>query len=309
MTLDPATWQSAAVSFIATNLPKWGIALLRVLVIIVVARLVLHFANLFIDRALSVRSVGNIHYIDERRARTVSTLLRSVLRYAVDAVAIFTVMTELGFDIAPLLAGAGVAGLAIGFGAQNLVRDVITGFFIILEDQYAVGDYISTNGSEGVVEEIGVRTTKLRAPSGHLHIIPNGTIQEVTNHSRGTTRAMVDVGIAYEEDVDQVMEILRRVARETAAAMPDKIRQGPDVLGVVNFGPSEVVLRLMAQAAPMQHWEVERELRRRIKEAFDREGVEIPYSRQVLVPPQVTKIARQLESGVGSDANRQGGGA
>lgn len=228
-------------------------------------------------------------YPDERRILTIKTLSKSILRYAVYFVVGFTILGQLA-DLAQtdpkgFLAGAGILGVALGFGAQSLVKDVITGFFIILENQYAVGEYITTGNFSGFVEEIGLRVTKLRDWGGEYHIIPNGQINTVTNFSRGSMRAVVEVGIAYEEEVDRALEVMNRVAESVRREMQNVIVEGPEVLGVVNFGPSEVIIRTVAKTKPMEQWQVERELRKRFKEAFDREGIEIPYPRRVIISP------------------------
>lgn len=218
------------------------------------------------------------------RADTLALLLGSLIRYVVDFVTGVSVLQLFDAPITSLLAGAGVVGLAIGFGAQNLVRDTITGFFLIFEDQFAVGDYITTAGVSGTVEELGLRITKLRDFSGELHIIPNGAIEKVTNHSRGNMRALVKVEVAYEESHEHVMRVLTGVCETLAAARPQDIMEGPTVLGISEFAASGVVYLLIARTVPMQQWSVERDLRRSIKEAFEREGIEIPYPKRVLIP-------------------------
>lgn len=281
-------WDAAALDkirhFLSGHALEWGAGILKAVLVIVAARLALKLGALFIDRLLAERQASLArHYIDERRARTMGALLKSLIRYAVNLVALLALLGIFGFKdvIAPLLAGAGVAGLAIGFGAQNLVRDIITGFFIIFEDQFAVGDYIALDGISGTVEEMGLRITRLRDFSGQLHIVPNGKIERVTNHSRGYLQAIVDIGVAYEEDLEKVIALLRAVCSEVAA-LPE-VKEGPEVLGIVNFAPFEMVLRIVAKTEPLAQWRVERELRRRTKELFDREGVKISCARNVLL--------------------------
>lgn len=173
-------------------------------------------------------------------------------------------------------------GLAVGFGAQSLVKDILTGFFILFEDQFSVGDYIQTAGVSGVVEEVGLRVTKLRDFSGELHIIPNGTVDKVTNHNRGNMRAMVDISVAYEEDPDMVRRVLDEVAAEMEGSIPT-IVEGPRALGIVDLTDAAVVFRVWAKTLPMEQWAVEREMRRRIKLAFDLQNIEIPYPRRVVI--------------------------
>lgn len=266
------------------TLARWGTTALGVLgvavLIIVIARVVLRFLDLLVDRGLKPRGKPDLG--EERKFETLRALAKSVLRYVIYFIAGVTILDTMGIGVTSLIAGAGVAGLAVGFGAQNLVRDVITGFFIIFEDQYAVDEYITAAGVSGVVRELGLRVTKIDDFSGDLHIIPNGNITEVTNHNRNSMRAMVDVSVAYEEDVDRVMEVMQRVAAQMEAEM-EEITDGPSVLGVVNLGDSDVVVRVLAMAQPMSQWAVEREMLRRFKNAFEEEGIEIPYPRRVIL--------------------------
>lgn len=241
--------------------------------------------DFLIDRVFRPRAQNP--YFDERRILTLKTLSKSIVRYATYFMVGFTIIGQLadltGTDLKGFLAGAGILGVALGFGAQSLVKDVITGFFILLENQYAVGEYITTGTFSGFVEEVQLRVTKLRDWGGEYHIIPNGQITAVTNFSRGSMRAMVEVGIAYEEDIDKAVAVMNKVAGDVGRDFQDLIVEGPEVLGVVALGPSEVVIRTIAKTKPMEQWKVERELRKRYKEAFDREGIEIPYPRRVIL--------------------------
>ncbi|MZP29614.1 mechanosensitive ion channel [Heliobacterium undosum] len=247
------------------------------------AWLAFRFGNKAIDQVFR-RRLG-VSIIDEKRGATLATLLKSLLFYSVFfIVAIEILNTVFGVQTQALLAGAGVVGLAVGFGAQSLVRDVFTGFFIIFENQYAVGEFVTIGKYSGIVEEIGLRVSKLRDFTGELHIIPNGQIKEVSNRSRGPIQALVDIGVAYEEDIDRALVVLEAAAKELAEEWAELIKEGPSVLGVSNLGPSEVVIRVIAKTVPMEQWRVEREMRRRFKMALDRAGIEIPYPRQVLVP-------------------------
>ncbi|KNZ69724.1 mechanosensitive ion channel MscS [Thermincola ferriacetica] len=258
----------------------------KIIGIIVIAKIGLMLGNFIINK---VFTFGDRRpYFDERRVNTLRTLLKSALRYAAYFLVGLGVLQELlqtllGTDIKTFLAGAGIIGVALGFGAQSLVKDIVTGFFILLENQYAVGEYITTGQYSGFVEEMGLRVTKLRDWGGELHIVPNGMLTAVTNYSRGSMRAMVDMSIAYEEDIDKAIHVMSRVAGEIAEELQDVIVEGPEILGVVAFGPSEVIIRCVAKTKPMEQWRVERELRKRFKEAFDKEGIEIPYPKQVYI--------------------------
>ncbi|WP_035166120.1 mechanosensitive ion channel family protein [Caloramator sp. ALD01] len=214
--------------------------------------------------------------LNEKKAATLQELFKSLLRYAMYFVAAIWI-----FDIKTVIAVTGVAGVAIGFGAQNLVKDIISGVFILFEDQFAVGDYIVIDGLSGFVEAIGIRVTKLRDFSGDLHIIPNGTISKVTNKTRGNMRALVDVDIAYEEDIDHAISVIKEVCEDVKKDFED-IVEGPDVVGVVKLGESGITIRVVAKTIPMKQWAVEMELRRRIKYRLDKEGIEIPYPRRVI---------------------------
>lgn len=253
----------------------------KILATLIIARIILRFGYLLVDKFLKAEKEGKIKF-DERKIKTLAVLLKSVLKYVIYFIAGVTVLRVFGIPTESIIATAGIGGLAIGFGAQNLVRDVITGFFILFEDQFSVGDYIETAGLTGFVEEMGLRVTKLRSFSGELHIIPNGEINKVTNHTRGNIRALVDVDIAYEEDIDRALKTLNEICQQIARERED-IVEGPTVLGVQELGSSSVVIRIIAKTIPLQQWSVERELRKRIKETFDERGIEIPYPRRVVI--------------------------
>lgn len=268
-----AIWQSFWQKI--TNLDMW----LEIILTLMGAWLVIKFSRPVINRI--IKGSG--------RALTLRGILYSLVKYSVIFFAIINILNSIGFDTRSILAGAGIAGLAVGFGAQNLVRDVITGFFIILENQYTVGEYISTAGVQGFVEEMGLRVTKIRDFGGQLHIIPNGQIAQVTNFHRGPLLAVVDVPVAYEENLDRALQVLELVCQQVAEEQRDLIISGPQVLGVQNFGPSEVVIRIIAKTKPLEQYQIERLLRRRIMETFNTEGVEIPYPKQIMFMSGLTK--------------------
>lgn len=225
-------------------------------------------------------------YFDERRVNTMRTLLRSVLRYAAYFIVAFMVLDNVtNGNIKGFLAGAGIIGVALGFGAQSLVKDVITGFFILFENQYAVGEYITVGKLSGFVEGVELRVTKLRDWGGELHFIPNGQVTTVTNFSRGNMRATVEIGIAYEEDIGRAMEVMKSEAARLAEELKEVIVEGPEILGVVALSPAEVVIRAVAKTRPMEQWAVERQMRQRFKEAFERESIELPYPKRVIITP------------------------
>ncbi|MGO4887963.1 mechanosensitive ion channel family protein [Anaerobacillus sp. MEB173] len=220
--------------------------------------------------------------VSQGRVKTLEKLTMNIFSYVLIFIAITFVVGILGLEIAPLIAGAGVVGLAIGFGAQGLVSDVVTGFFLLLEKQIEVDDYITTGGVDGVVEQVGLRTTQLRGFDGTLHFIPNREITQVSNHSRGNMRALVDIGISYDDNIDKVIEVLQQ-ACEQVASEDQTIIEGPNVVGVQSFGASEVVIRIIAKTENMAQWAVERKLRKVIKETLDQNGIEIPFPHQVYI--------------------------
>ena len=220
-----------------------------------------------------------------QRTQTLAKVASSAGIVAIWSVAVVYVVGELGFNLAPLLAGAGVIGLAVGFGAQNLVRDVVTGFFILLEDQYGVGDVIEINQTAaGTVEQFTLRLTGMRGIDGTLHFIPNGEIHLVSNRSKDWSRAVVDVGVAYKEDPDKVREVLEGVAREAELSpLAVSLNGPPEILGIEMLGEYEVVWRMLAETKPGKQWLVARDLKERVKVAFDEAEIEIPFPHRVMV--------------------------
>ncbi len=215
----------------------------------------------------------------EQRARTMASVLKSLTTAAVAAVVLLTVLDELGIPTAPLLASAGIVGVAVGFGAQALVRDVISGIFMLAEDQYGVGDVVDLGDASGVVEAVGLRVTRVRDVDGTVWYIRNGQVERVGNRSQGWARAVLDVGIAYGEDVTRAEQLLLEVA---AALKADDdfgplVLEEPEMWGVESVSADGVVLRLVVKTQPLQQWAVARELRRRIKERFDAEGVRVAH--------------------------------
>ncbi len=257
-----------------------GVGLLKIFAIFILSNLFIRIGKFAIHNIFKVRSKAPIR-TSERREATLMKLLDNILSYVIYFIAFITILSTIGIDVKPLLAGAGIVGLAVGFGAQNLVRDIITGFFIIFEDQFSVGDYVRIGQYEGTVEEIGLRTTKVKSFSGERHIIPNGGITDVTNFSIHNSMAIVDVGIAYEEDIDRAEKVLL----ELLEILPDKYEEiisPPQLLGVQSLAPSEVVLRIVAETEPMRHLAVSRMIRKDVKHWLDQRGIEIPFPRLVM---------------------------
>jgi moderate conductance mechanosensitive channel len=255
--------------------------ILKILLWYGLSRLLIRFGTSFIKRIFQHRALR----FNERRTRTLESLVIHILRYAVYFVFFVSVLELLHVPVTTLLAGASVLGVAVGFGAQNLVRDVITGFFILFEDQFAVGDNIQTGSYRGTVEELGLRITKIRAWTGEVHILPNSSITQVTNFSKANSLAVMDIGVSYHEDLDRVFDVIRFVMEQAKADLPDIIGE-PQILGVQQFTASEIVIRATVECKPTTHYAVQRELNRRIKKAFDEQGIEIPNILPVWTGPQ-----------------------
>jgi small-conductance mechanosensitive channel len=236
-----------------------------------------------IEQSMASSATGTIT-AQEQRTRTLISLLRSMGVVMIAVILVFMVLNALGVQLGPLLAGAGVLGLAVSFGAQSLVKDVISGLFMLFENQFGVGDVIRIEGVSGAVEKMTLRVVVLRDVHGAVHIVPNGQITKVSNLTRSWSRAVLDVAVAHKEDPDQVMAVLREVGEE--------LYQDPDwkpllvepvqVPGIENLTDSAVTIRVMAKTLPLKQWDVARELRRRIKLRFDRDGIEVPHATQTM---------------------------
>ena len=224
-----------------------------------------------------------------QRAQTLAPLLKNVALYALSFTVAMVILQEMGVDMRAILVSAGVLGLAVGFGAQALIKDVIAGFFILFEGLVRVGDVIEVGGHTGTVESIGLRVTTMRVPNGALRVVPNGELTQFANYNRGWARAMVDVGVTYDTDVRRALDTLERAGREWAAEAGLAL-EPPRAQGIIRFGESEVGLRLVVKVAPAARNDAEIELRRRIKEAFDREGLELASpQRAIYLKPQVVR--------------------
>lgn len=225
---------------------------------------------------------------NHKRVDALSDITNNLIKVVIWLIALFMILGTLGIDLGPLVAGAGIAGVALGFGAQSIVKDFLSGILMLVEDQFGVGDVIDVGEASGVVESLSLRTTRLRSVDGTVWHVPNGEIRRVGNMSQGWSRSVIDVGIGYGSDIDTAMQILESVASRMSGEEPwaTKFLEPPEVLGVQDLGDSSVVIRLWVVTEPATQWEVSRELRRRVKYAFDEAGVEIPF-------PQVTTHLRQ----------------
>lgn len=266
-----------------------GIAVLKVGLVFVVGYVAVRFARLGLQQLERVivltsdakdQQSGTAH----KRAATLTGILRTIALTAIWAIVIIESLQVVGLDIAPILAGAGILGLAVGFGAQNLVRDLISGFFIILEDHIRLGDVAVINGTGGQVETITFRTISLRDFSGAVHVFPNGSINTLSNLSKDWSAFVLDMGVAYREDTDRVVEVMRAVGEELRhdQELGSLMMEPVEVVGVENFADSAVTIRARIKTKPAEQWKVGREYRRRLKKAFDVQGIEIPFPHQTL---------------------------
>jgi len=273
--------------FLARSLQLQGfevhlIQALTILVALLASVLCYQVIKALVDRLLSPLAGSGNHTARVQRARTMGPILKSLARYLIAFIAIMVVLDQFGVDIKAILVSAGVVGLAIGLGAQALVKDIITGFVILFEGLIAVGDVIEVGPHVGEVEAVGLRVTKIRKLSGEQRIIPNGELTQFGNYTQGWARAVVDVGVPYEVDTDRALTVLQAVGRRWVDESPG-IALGPaEAQGIIRFGESEMVLRLQVKVDPRERVTAENELRRRIKAAFDREGIAIPYPHRVV---------------------------
>lgn len=252
----------------------------RVVGIWVLAWVIILAVNLIARRIEASVDDGNdlITTQREKRGRTISQLLRGVGRIITVALALLLTVNVF-MDIGPVLAGFGILGLAVSFGAQSLVKDIISGFFILLENQFAVGDIVEVAGRSGVVESMTLRVVVLRDLSGVVHIVPNGEIKTTSNMTRGWSRAVIDVGVAYETDVDRALAVVRDESAKFSVdpAWKSQLDGAVEVSGVESLGDSAVVIRVLVRTQPGSQWSAAREFRRRIKTRLDAEGIEIPF--------------------------------
>jgi len=288
-----------ALAVIAVIVPRYGIDITPALqtvggwllehgvpiaIVILVAYLVNRISKvltpLLVRRTIKVKGKGKRAREElDKRAHTLSSFLNPAIGAIIIIIAIFMILSELGIDITPLLAGAGVAGIAVGFGAQTLIKDFIGGIFVVLEDQYDVGDVVRIAGIAGLVEDISLRRTVLRDLDGIVHSIPNSEVTTASNYTRDWSRVNLDIPVAYGEDLDRVTDVLNKVGEELAEddVFGPMIIGAPRVLRVQNFGDSGIDIKMLAETKPLKQWDVTGELRKRVKKAFDKEGIEIPW--------------------------------
>jgi len=253
---------------------------LKVAFIIILASIIIKVAKKLIEKIFSSHKRTAIR-VTKRREETLKKLIENALVYIVYTIVILTILDTVGIPIGTLLAGAGIAGLAIGFGAQSLVQDVISGFFIVFEDQFAVGDYVFISGVEGDVEEIGLRTTKVRDWTGERYVIPNGNITQVTNYSIHNGVPVVDVNIPYENDVNEAKRLIEAINKEVFAKT-DMFMIEPEIIGVQELDVSHYIIRVISETPPGDQWAAERYLRGEIQSGLYSRGIDIPAPRLVM---------------------------
>ncbi len=300
--LLPTFWQeifSQTVAWIITTLPS-------LLIILVLAFIALKLTNLFLRRMkpLMLKHMESGTDLDtveiEKRLDTLLGILRSVIKIIVWLMIAMLFLRKIGIDIAPIIAGAGIVGLAVGFGAQELVRDFISGFFMLLENQIREGDVAIVNGTGGLVEHVGLRTIVLRDLSGVVHVFQNGKVNTLSNMTKKWSGMVFDIGVAYKEDTDKVVTVIQQVAEELRAdpSFKNKILEPIEIFGVDQFGDSAVVIKARFKTRPIEQWVVGREYRRRLKKAFDEQGIEIPFPhRTVYWGEEIKPLQVQTEGG------------
>jgi len=227
----------------------------------------------------------------EKQMATISGILRKSLLITIWVITAMMILNELGFSIGPLLAGAGIVGVAVGFGSQNLVRDIISGLFMITENQVRVGDVAILNGTGGLVEQVNLRTTVLRGLDGTVHVFPNGSINTVSNMTHDFSYYLFDIGVAYKEDTDRVCAVLMEISDQIIQEEPYKsmILEPLEILGLDKFADSAVIIKARIKTQPIKQWQVGREMNRRIKKRFDEENIEIPFPHRTYYFGEVSK--------------------
>lgn len=254
---------------------------IRILIIIVLGFIVDRIADSFADKTIAkfVENKQRDQNSNEikKRAQTLSQVFNTTTTLIVTVIVMLMILPELGIEIAPLLAGVGIIGLAVGFGAQNLVRDFISGLFIIIEDQYAIGDVVKIGDKTGSVESLNLRRTVLRDLDGAQHYIPNSEIKTASNLTKDWSRIDLEVSVAYSADIEQVTRLLNRIGKDLTqdSKYKDFFIEAPEVLGIDELGKSEIIIKMLGKTKPLKQWEMTRELRKRIKLAFDENKITI----------------------------------
>ena len=279
-------WDSIVNYFneLGSNADKILLGLVQIIIVIVAAKILISVINKLIVRALKRSKERKPKSQLAKKSDTIESVSRSVSKVVIWFVALMAVLGILGLGttVSSLLATAGIGGVAIAFGAQSLVKDVVSGIFFLFEDQFSVGEYVEIDGEKGTVEEITIRTTKINRFSGETTIIPNGSIGKVTNFSRGDHLAIISMSVAYDSDLNEVSRIMQEAGEEYRKTH-DNVLEEPHVLGVCEMNESDMVVKMIIRVKPLTHWVTERELMMTIKEEFDKNGVEIPFPHRVVI--------------------------
>ena len=266
---------------VTIDLGEFMLRILMVIVTIFIVFFILKIGNKIIDKLVAKQIYkNNLFSINDKKANTLGTLLKSMLRYTVYIMGIISIAGIIVGGTLPI-AFASVGGVALGFGAQSFVKDIINGVFILFENQYNVGDYITIDKYTGIVDSIEIRSTTIKEFSGSYHIIPNGLINVVTNHSKGNMQIKVEVDIAYEESIDNAIKIIEDVC--IAFSKLDDVERIPNVVGVTKLGSSGMTIKVLGDVKAMSQWKLEAKLRQMIKEALDKNSIEIPYNKLNIV--------------------------
>ena len=277
------TFASAVIHWSITEIPSLIILIVILFVALKLTRLLItKLEHVLLKRMAYQTKEPNIEI--EKRLNTLMGIIKKITSIIIWSVFLMIFLQKINIDIAPILAGAGIIGLAIGFGAQELVRDFISGFFILLENQIRTGDVAIINGTGGSVEKIELRTITLRDLSGVVHIFQNGKINSVSNMTKGWSAMVFDIGVAYKEDLNKVMKIMKEVA-EDLRKDPDfssRILEPMEIFGLDSFGDSALIVKGRIKTKPVEQWAVGREYRKRLKEVFDRENIEIPFPHRTI---------------------------
>lgn len=243
----------------------------------------LHKRSLFLDKLLTKHSGSAVRrHTLERRVKTFRELFIQIIRILNAIFFIFVLLDNLRIDIKPLLAGVGVVGLGLSLAAQNILRDFLNGVFILIEDQFNIGDFIEIGDYAGTVESFTMRATRLRTADGRLVIVPNGTISQVVNNTKEYSVAVVNVGVTYDTDIPRAMDVLRRCAEHLRAENAEVVIDNSSVLGIMDFRENDILLRVNTKTLPGEQWGIGRALRLIIKEEFDKEGIEIPFAQRII---------------------------
>ncbi|MDD4821812.1 MAG: mechanosensitive ion channel family protein [Bacteroidales bacterium] len=258
------------------------------IVLIAVGYLILNsILKKLVQRSIRISVRGGNYVSKEAETKRENTLIRictGVIRISLLSISTLMILSEVGLEIGPILAGAGIVGLAVGFGGQYLIRDIISGLFIIVENQYRVGDVVNFDGTGGLVEDISLRMTTIRDLDGTVHHIPHGEIKKVANLSKTYSRVNMNIGVSYNSNIDHVIKVVNQVGKELAEdpKWKDAIISAPQFLRIDDFADSAIVIKILGDTQPIKQWEVSGELRKRIKATFDKEGIEIPFPQRVI---------------------------